>query len=296
MTQACVFAVDDGYITAFQVFYHSLEATKSLPADLPLYILHSDSLSHNSCKRVRSFLSNYRRKVEFLNASSLLPSYLPIKPSDYVSDATFYRLFVAEVIPRDIDKIVYLDCDMLAVGNASALFNTSVQGLVAAADHCSPADSMRLWGDACGEYFQAGALIIPTAKWIEQELLQHFLSVMKHECQRIQWWDQDVLNITLQSKWDRLSVWLNTCRIVRSQFPISLVREKARLIHFDGSIKPWNTFIRSPWHEAWRATYKEVFGVQFDINKIRPPLAKRVSRLIRNHASGLIHGRWSQPY
>ncbi|MDI9406540.1 MAG: glycosyltransferase family 8 protein [Chitinophagaceae bacterium] len=294
MNSACVFCIDDAYVMPFQVFFHSLEDTCSIPTSASLFILHTAELSSVSIAMLQSYLSGYGRSASFLDATALIPADLPIRPGDHVSPATFYRLFIAEILPSNIDQAVYLDADMLALRSIAPLFNEPVQDLVAAVDHCSPADGFRLWGEHGGTYFQAGVLVIPLQTWREQNILQKFLDVMANEQDRIQWWDQDVLNIALRDRWQRLPIWCNVCEAVHRALPMPLIEAQAALIHYSGSSKPWNAYKPSPFTAQWDLGYEAAFRQPFNREALRPPrppLPTRLKAAVRSRISGLVHGR-----
>ena len=100
MNSACVFCIDDAYVMPFQVFFHSLEATGSIPASTSLFILHAAALSSESIEMLQAFLGRYGRVASFVDATALIPEDLPIHQGDHVSPATFYRLFIAEILPQ----------------------------------------------------------------------------------------------------------------------------------------------------------------------------------------------------
>jgi lipopolysaccharide biosynthesis glycosyltransferase len=291
MLTACVFSIDDAYVMPFQVFFHSLETTKSIPEKTPLFILHTSSLCPGSIATLRKFLGGYQRAARFLDASDLVPADLPIRSGDHVSAATFYRLFIAEILPGEIDQAVYLDADMLALRSIAPLFTQPVEALIAAADHCAPAEAVRLWGDQGGNYFQAGVLLIPLQTWRLQQMAQRFIEVMRSEQSRIQWWDQDVLNIALCDQWQRLPIWFNACESVVKELPLLQVEESAMLIHFSGSSKPWNCLNASAFNTYWDEAYAAVFGVPFDRQVFLPSRRNRIKTAVSSRLSGLIHGR-----
>ena len=294
MNSACVFCIDDAYVMPFQVFFHSQEATGSIPASTSLFILHAAALSSESIEMLQAFLGRYGRVASFVDATALIPEDLPIHQGDHVSPATFYRLFIAEILPPNIDQAVYLDADMLALRSIAPLFNEPVQDLVAAVDHCSPADGVRLWGERGGTYFQAGVLVIPLQTWREQNILQRFLDVMANEQDRIQWWDQDVLNIALRDSWQRLPIWCNVCEAVHRALPLPLIEAQAALIHYSGSSKPWNAYNPSPFTAKWDLGHEAAFRQPFSRKALRPPwppLPTRLKAAVRSRISGLIHGR-----
>lgn len=281
MNSACVFCIDDAYVMPFQVFFHSLEATASIPQATSLFILHTEDLSSTSISTLQAFLSRYGRSASFLDASALIPTDLPIHPGDHVSPATFYRLFIAEILPAHIDRAVYLDADMLSLRSIAFLFDEPIQGLLAAVDHCRPADQIRLCGERGGSYFQAGVLVIPLQIWRQQRLFERFLEVMATERNRIQWWDQDVLNIALRDCWHRLPVWCNVCEDVQKSLPVQLIDPPIAVIHYSGSRKPWNTYNPSSFTSDWDKGYLDVFKLPFNRKALRPPLRATIIGALR---------------
>lgn len=280
MKTACVFSIDDSYVVPFQVFFHSLEKTRSVPSQSTIFILHSESLSSSSIDTLKTFLLKYQRSAVFLDATAYISRDLPIGVDDHVSIATFYRLFIADLLPSEFERAVYLDSDMLALRSIADLFELPVHSHVAAADHLSPKDQLRLWGDTGGTYFQAGVLVIPLTLWREQRISATFLDVITYNRERIRWWDQDVLNIALRDKWQRLPIGYNLCSSVLRYFSSFQLREKATLIHFSGGSKPWTAFNESPFTAHWDEVYKETFGFEFNRNALRPSLGYRLKSLI----------------
>lgn len=291
MNTACVFSIDDAYVMPFQVFFHSLEATSSIPAGTPIFILHTDSLGPSSIDVLRAFLAFYGRSASFLDATALIPTNLPIRDGDHVSPATYYRLFIAEILPPEIDQAVYLDADMLALGSIAPLFNMTIEGHIAAADHCSPRDAILLWGPKVGTYFQAGVLVIPLQVWRQERLVDQFLEVIATQQSRIQWWDQDVLNIALHERWQRLPVWFNVCESVRLCIPQAQIDQNGLLIHFDGHRKPWNVLNSSPFTTHWDSCYAAAFGAPFDRRIFLPSRCARLKAFVRFRLSRMMHGR-----
>ena len=42
---------------------------------------------------------------------------LPVGISDHISEATYYRLFIEQHLPNDIDEILYIDPDVVCLNN-----------------------------------------------------------------------------------------------------------------------------------------------------------------------------------
>lgn len=51
--------------------------------------------------------------------------------------ACYLRLFAPTLLP-DVDKVLYLDCDLIVNGNLDELWNTDLEGYAVAAVHDAP--------------------------------------------------------------------------------------------------------------------------------------------------------------
>lgn len=283
MSARClVFSIDDAYQVPFQVFFQSLVNTNSLPAETPVFILHTELLSNQTICILQEFVGKLGFQVRFLNPSPfIMPNLSLLKVSRHVSEATFYRLFIADILPADIHEAVYMDADMLAVRSAESLFSVPITNLIGAVDHFNPYDAVRLWGaDACS-YFQAGVLMIPVEEWRNRNLSTTFLSILRHQVDKIKWWDQDVLNIALAKSWQRIDLWLNVHSVVTTLFSQNDIETNTKIYHFCGSEKPWNSHYCKSFAPEWDRVFKQVYGKEFDRRGLRPSIYRRVKEKLR---------------
>jgi lipopolysaccharide biosynthesis glycosyltransferase len=277
--RALVFSIDDAYVMPFKVLWHSLMKTESVPAQTPIFILHEDSLSKNSIQDLTIFLLKYKRIGVFLNAQNFVPDSVPL--SDHISKATYYRLYIASILPDDITSVVYLDSDAVIVRSVRELFDLTLTCPIAAADHFSPENAFRLWGEKSGTYFQAGVLVIDLNVWRTQRYEHVFSLILSDESDRILWWDQDVLNIAFKDQWQRLPVWFNVCNQIRKELDEQLICSQVRFMHLDGSGKPWKFLGKTPQALQWYEAYAQCFGQSFNQSALRRPLWRRLGSVLR---------------
>jgi lipopolysaccharide biosynthesis glycosyltransferase len=285
MKCACTFSLDDAYVIPFKVFFHSLIATKSIPEPTPIFILHTAALSPSSIQDLEIYLSLYGRTASFLDATSVFSTDLPLREGAYSSQATYYRLFIAEMLPDDVTHVVYLDCDMIAINSIRDLFEFEYSTPIAAVDQLSPWQSVRLWGDAGGPYFQAGLILASLKYWRDNHLSSLFISIAKENKDRLFCDDQDVLNIAFQHNWTPLPIGFNVEEGAIKSLSCKWIRDNIRIAHFSGPSKPWNSYNASPYLVYWDQAYKEVFGSPFNRNRFKPSFSlrayiKKVARAI----------------
>jgi lipopolysaccharide biosynthesis glycosyltransferase len=271
--RALVFSIDDAYVMPFKVLWHSLMKTESVPDEVPVFILHEETLYPDSIRNVAEFLKKYGRAATFKDARSFVPDDVPL--TQHISRATYYRLFVASILPEEITSVVYLDSDTVVIRSIRELFDLQLSSPIAAADHMWAAGASRLWGDKLGNYFQAGVLLADLGQWRANQLEAKFKKILTEERDRIIWWDQDVLNIAFENNWQRLPVWYNLSGHARLEITEVASRENGCLLHYTGSTKPWNSFSKDWLAEQWYALYFETFGEKFDTKSIQHPSWKR---------------------
>lgn len=254
-----VFAVDDHYVLPLKVLWHSLHQTNSVPRDTKVFILHEDSLAPISCADLQAFFQVFGIVPQLIDMNNSVPCDLPIGGHDHVTRSTFYRLYISSTLPKELDSVVYLDADTIATKSIRALFNSSLGNIpIAAADHLSVHDQLRLWGVAGGSYFNAGVLIINLNQWRARNVEETFGRILQQERARIRWWDQDVLNIAFANQWGRIPIWFNSNHIVNQAVGTKAVINHARLIHYTGVRKPWNTPSPAPHELLWLKSLSEL--------------------------------------
>jgi len=270
MNTACIFSLDDAYLVPFKVFFHSLIVTNSIPESTPIFILHTSALSSYSIEDLRRFLSLYGRNASFKDASSLVPLDLPLREGAYISQATYYRLFIAEILPYDVTHVVYLDCDMIAINSVRELFEFNYTTPIAAVDQLSPRQSVRLWGDVGGLYFQAGVILASLKYWRDNNVSSLFISIVKEHRERLFCDDQDVLNIAFKNNWTPLSIGFNIEEGAIKSLPHQWILDNIKIAHFSGPSKPWNSYSDSPFVDYWDQAYKDVFGFPINRTEFKP--------------------------
>ena len=87
---------------------------------------------------IRTIAARYQQNIHFYLINDDIFEHFPIGLDfqlDHVgtSFATYYRLYLTEILPADIDKVIYLDSDILVVDKLVKLWNTSVENYAIAA-------------------------------------------------------------------------------------------------------------------------------------------------------------------
>lgn len=197
------------------------------------------------------FPNHLLRFREFIPPADIL---LPL-PGAFYTIETWARLWVEEYFPPEVDRVLYLDADIVIVGSIAPLWNTDLGGaLLGAVDIPGSEGITRLGLPAKDGYFNAGVLLIDLRQWRETGALQTVLEFVSAHPERIHTVDQDALNACFHGRRKRLDYRWNAIRpffrepvaLPLSRGEIEAVRREARIIHFNGASKPWSYFSDHP--------------------------------------------------
>ena len=143
-----------------------------------------------------------------------------------------HRLFAPVFLPETLDKIVYMDVDVVVTSSLRELWKTPIDNAFIAA---APDKNMRLsHRKAIGlsedfPYFNSGVLLMNLRKWREENITEKLLKIALEIKENIDFPDQDVLNVyAFRNGFQKLPDGWNV-------HPRDYVEGKTRLIHYMGS-------------------------------------------------------------
>ena len=219
-----VCAADDNY--AMQVAVTGRSVLENLKSDRQIlfFIIDGGIKNHNKQKILKS-LNLEKCKIKFIpKPESLLGDDIEevnkrLGPdgktiAKYVSVATFFRLLIPEVLPDELEKVIYLDCDLIVRGNIEELWQIELGNhyLLAAQDTWIPYVSnpngllnyQELKISANFKYFNAGVLVINLKKWRKEKISAKAIKYLKENIEYVRWHDQDVLNALFAGQWGEI--------------------------------------------------------------------------------------------
>jgi lipopolysaccharide biosynthesis glycosyltransferase len=167
----------------------------------------------------------------------------------YLTRTTFTRLYIPKHLEGVADRVLYLDIDLLVIGDFSFVFSMAMTQTIAAVTENF--DSMNIaFGTYNFAYFNAGVLLIDVVKWNSQKILDETTSVLEKKgpfnCQ-----DQDALNLVFQNSWQVLPPTMNVM-ISSHDHSLDLPQlGNPLIVHFVGPHKPWQKPAWTRWHAEW---------------------------------------------
>lgn len=234
-----VFATDAGY------WNHTIVAISSLLSNLLsshccIYII-CDDLPLHILRQVRWLSRKYPRSTIYPIAANHQNATTNYLVRDHLTSATYYRFFIDRLLPLNIEKVLYLDSDIIVNGPLDKLFDYDLQhGIVAAVPEAdSHADLVRLNLPSEPGYFNAGVLLIDLQAWRRERITDQLLDICSNRPDNLTWPSQDPLNLILRDIWRPLPPIYNYNHGYSALVPARRAYQKPLIIHFSGTPKPW---------------------------------------------------------
>lgn len=118
------FSTDDNYIPYLDVALASLIANASKEYTYRIVVLNT-GLNEDSIRRVKQ-RERTGFKIDFVDISEEVERLKSrLKNVYHFSVVTYYRLFIASLFPQ-YDKVVYLDCDLVVLGDIAELYHVEL--------------------------------------------------------------------------------------------------------------------------------------------------------------------------
>ncbi len=237
-----VFTIDKDFIKQFTVSLTSLLETNQDIIDRIFLI--NNIIDDQILKKSLTFFSDkYNLIIEIININDAQFAELRIK--SYISIASYFRLILSELIPTDINRILYLDCDLIVTGDLSNLitlkFNDNFLCAVDQEQHISTFSRFKNTPFNGKKYFNSGVMLINLKKWRENNISKILMkNANKYNSQMLHL-DQDILNITFYNSWKELDYKYNAWKYSNQSIEkLGIAANDLVIIHFIGPIKPWN--------------------------------------------------------
>ena len=206
--------------------------------------------------RLRRSLAGFpNHSLAFRQFSPPADQLFPLNPLAHYTIDTYSRLWVDTFFGSDVERVLYLDGDIVVVGGIAELWHCDLAGNLLGTVDIPGADrgverlGMR-WEDG---YFNAGVLVIDLAQWRNTGATQLVLDYINANPDRVLY-DQDALNACFHDRRKRLDYKWNAIwpffggpmQLPLSDAEIARVRRDARIIHYNGGSKPWSYLCDHP--------------------------------------------------
>lgn len=224
---------------------------------------------------LRNIAEKYNQAVKFYNFDFEKLKVFGRTQFGHISVATLVRLYIADILPTDIDRIIYMDGDTAVNGNLRSLWQTPMEedcplAATVDANSTSALTHYAIQTSTDVPYINAGVLIINLKCWRKENCCESLVEVAKDRLSSFPYLDQDLLNYVFGNRIKLLPILYNfqTIFIFSKDFYWmvdyryvdeirSIIKEKNPvIIHYITANKPWKDEW-CPMREIWEK-YKDM--------------------------------------
>ncbi|WP_419308094.1 glycosyltransferase family 8 protein [Chromohalobacter israelensis] len=251
-----VLCADEGYARFGAVVMASAIANASHPEWLRFYVL-TPGLEEVTAERLREMVSKSGAALHIIDVDVQALQGLP---AGRFGIAALLPLLMHRYLPEDCERVIYLDCDMLVLGDLERLWELPLEGHVVAAamDLCNPS-SKHTRRDP-DNYFNSGMMLVDLQAWRRESVAERALEYLQVS-ETARYPDQDALNEVLEGKWYRLEPEWNfqptAYSAVEKRYAhlteylpaLKAAIRYPRIVHFIGAVKPWHARCVHPFQD-----------------------------------------------
>ena len=239
--------LDANYIPHLNVMLSStLHSNPNVFFDV--YLLHS-SLNKRDTISTQKVLGN-RGKLIMINADEVGLEDAPTT-ARYPKEI-YYRIFAAKYLPATLDRVLYLDPDLIVNGSLKELYTLPMdEYYFAAASHTGPImrkmNELRLDMDDDSPYINSGVMLMNLKLLREEQDYSEVFRFIEKRKNFLILPDQDIISSLYGSKIYALDTYRYnmTERLFRLHAPfeknldLEWIRKHSVIIHYCGRNKPW---------------------------------------------------------
>lgn len=240
---------DDNYVLPTLVAINSVYINKNAETFYRIHILANAISKENKFKLESCTKENF--EIEVLDKSEIIEKFPKVVQKRHVSSTAILKIFLPKIF-YDLEKLLYLDSDIIVQKDLSELFSTDISEYYAGAvkdvltinnkKHMKKLQIKR-------DYFNSGVLLLNLKKIreenVQEKLIEYRINGYNY------FMDQDTFNIVfdkvkyLSWKNNFLNYYLEKTSIKKLEvffgetFPENDIYTNCTIVHFGGHYKPW---------------------------------------------------------
>jgi lipopolysaccharide biosynthesis glycosyltransferase len=187
-----------------------------------------------------------------------------------------YPILLPELLPPGVERVLFLDVDLLVLDDVVQLWETNLEGRVfgaapdAAVPKCSAARGVKGWRERGipedASYFNCGVLLIDLPRWREREITPRIHDYLR-TTEQVDFLHQEAMNAVAWNDWrtvDRRWNLLASLDGRSYQSPACPEWRNPGIVHFAGRMKPWRGPVGGPFNEPYQKVLGRVMSMMPD--------------------------------
>jgi lipopolysaccharide biosynthesis glycosyltransferase len=253
-------ACDNHYMPLLAALMKSIEVNHKTGEQILFYVL-DDGISGKNKRKLVSSVDKEMFSIEWVSGKSVIPGRMTIPYDNSSYPLIIYmRMFIPYFVPEKYGKVIYMDVDMIVLGDISDLWNTDLKGYPVGAaidvrikefgSRTAIANYRELGFEAGTRYFNTGLIIMNTRQWRDQDITPKVFGCIEANRPYANYPDQYGLNVVLANNWMEIdTMW---------SWSAEEWNPDARLIHFIWRKPIYKTYM-------FEKRYQEMFFYYLDL-------------------------------
>ena len=275
--------------------------------DITIYIIEKKFTDVNK-KKMKELADRYARKIVFIPMPDINErEELGLKKikDKWIFDS-YCRLFLDKLLPESVDKVLYLDGDVLNTSSLKELWEMDLEGSCAAAViDCLGEKYYQLLGlSKEAKYCNSGVILFDLAQWRKKEMDEKVKKYVHDNHGYVFFMEQTVFNAVMQGKIKILNPKYNTYSMMQilsyedlmrlrkveryySEKDIEEAIEKPVLVHMTSSFlvlnRPWCEVTNHPMTDEYKK-YADLTPWDESLDKDCRDIKKKITDFVVQHA------------
>jgi lipopolysaccharide biosynthesis glycosyltransferase len=286
-----IVATDNHYIIMLAALIKSIEQNNIANLPIDLYIISEKVSKKNVEKLEKSINKEITSLIWYEMDEVILTNYkIPIDWTTFPRNI-HARLYIPHFLPKEVEKILYLDVDMIVCRDIAELFEIDLgDNIVGAVLDQHVHNFANEWGgiknykqlglSPNSTYFNTGLIMIDCVAWRSYDVTNKVINCIEHNKKFANFPDQYGLNVVLADRWKEFDPLWNYFSLdhIKSPYLIHFVKRKPFYKSYNGSMKFKQLFLDNLAKTMWKDT-PEVSELNRYLKKISNILDKIKSAL-----------------
>jgi lipopolysaccharide biosynthesis glycosyltransferase len=235
-----IFCIDRKYVQHLGVAMTSI-AVNNYQVNIDFHVIHS-AFNQAEIEKFSLIKRIGNNNIRFYLVEDNIFADLKIK--DHFSSAVYYRFLIPYVLPESINKVLYLDADLVCNDSLLNLWHTQIDAFPVAAVAEEDSERVKELDMKSNLYFNSGVMLINLQFWRQESIALKALEFVRNNPSLISFLDQDALNKVIDGNFLCLETRWNNEICLDNGNPFLL--ENDGITHFVGSLKPWHPNCTDP--------------------------------------------------
>lgn len=265
-----VFSADDQYVQhLISALCSMLENTKY--AHLIIINILDGGIKEKNREFLTGLVHRYGAEVLYIKVNHDFLKDVVV--NGHITEATYYRILIPSLFDESVEKVIYLDCDLLVRDDIYKFWSIDIGSFALGAIRVNEYNRHENLGiPQSADYFNAGVLLINLRKWRKEGISDKVFKFIGQYPDRLKMWDQDALNGVLHSDWYiidykwNLRAQMFSLDYVTAGFDSNQIfnqaKNNASIVHFTTASKPWHFLNNHPYKDEY-FLYLDISGYNY---------------------------------